>query len=631
MKLRFRRRGSHDVNGRSHGAEQKLKTILSRRDNGQLESPSIRSFFNRAPKSTVAVNSSALGEAATGTLCPPRPNWDQFNFLDVDSTPDEERPSINRTSWMTISSNSSASSTPNSSLIDLTQQTRSAMPNISHLLLIDTTGTEYQRSSIADRSSESGFQTEQEILLSRIQEFASRATKECLRVKEILQWYDSEEYVAQVSQPDLQELLQIFTGMYEPIHDFHDIFKELDPYLGKHFETLRDEWTIARMEIVLVRSGSISPIPGPNLPDDGSLRTSNLNFIIEKLLKILHRAPMRLILPHIQIPGIHELTTLTYTQMPNGTVALRPTSTAQKLFRISSTLRDDVLNSLSDQSIAGAICGDICHFSILAERSLQKPFSIRWTAAAAPGAISEGSLTAKHIRNHVSEKLKIPPYNFELWVRGTKLEAGEELQTLYSWTHNVITIALDPVLDVVVNGTGFVSVDFSEALVNKAFVPIRVIKEKVRSLLQAEEEKPLTLFLANEELNDDSLSLRDTGRLGLRQAEGFEQIHLKAKYNIAKKTCMTCMEDKYASRFPDLITESCAHDYNVCKTCLRHWIDEQLNSNGTNIHCPECSQAMGYEDVKRCTRRRQFERYAMVFVIFMRQVLTSHIATIIYH
>jgi hypothetical protein len=326
---------------------------------------------------------------------------------------------------------------------------------------------------------------------------------------------------------------------------------------------------------------------------------------------------MRLILPYPEVPEIPILPDPTRNQVVNETITPRTRGFIHKLSQVSISLRDDTLIPLPEQNLAGALCADIFHFSILTQRCLITPFSPRWTAAALPGAISERFLTAKHIRNHVADKLKIPSYNFELWVKGTKLEAGEEVQTLYSWTHNVITVVLDPVLDVVVNGTGFVSVDFSEVLVNKAFVPIRVIKEKMRALLGGEVDKPLSLFIGSEELDNDSLTLRETGKLGIRQAEGFEQIHLKAKYNVAKKTCMTCMEDKDASRFPSLITDSCTHENNICKTCLRHWIDEQLNSNGTKINCPECSQAMGYEDVKRCTKRRQFERYVLPLLISM--------------
>jgi hypothetical protein len=654
MSLTWLKKSAHS-RPRSDRAETKLKAIFSAHEKQEHRQKPFRNFFRGSSRSAVSLSTQiAVGDISQLNIengeqvaDPCQQQWplkDQPEPLALVTPLSSDWPLLEtpNTRFFEDSTSSNSSSTT----INLMDNTSMFVPGISHLVFsmapADTSITNTtrlkpelnqstQRPSVpyslysksehaSNQADKAGPLKNQKESLVLLQQMTSYTTRECLKAKEILQWYDAQEILFNLSAPDIQELHNVFCKLYQPICDLHAIVKKIDSGLGNGLADSRAECTLAQADIVLARtppSDTVGSIHDQSM--DRAATLSDLGYVIEKLMKLLHRIPMKLILPHVNDPEspIVSNPSSPWVKNENASVKHRHAIVVssdgnnfhQTVFKTSMGLRNDRLDIVTPE-VASAICADIFHFTIMMEGSNGPQSSpVRWTAASAPGAVSIGHMTVRHIRKHVSDHLNLPQYAFEFWAGDNKLENGGDEVTLLSWTHNVITIVLDPVIDVVVNGTGSISIDFSEEAVNKAFVPIGQIKKKIRSMLGAEDDKPLSLYLVKHELTEDSTTLWETGMLSIQQAEGFSQIHLRADFNRPKKTCITCLEDKYTSRFPFQVTSTCTHDINICKPCLRHWIDEKLNSTGMNIPCPECNQAMGYEDVRRCAKKPQFERY----------------------
>ncbi|KAK3394654.1 hypothetical protein B0H63DRAFT_53930 [Podospora didyma] len=78
----------------------------------------------------------------------------------------------------------------------------------------------------------------------------------------------------------------------------------------------------------------------------------------------------------------------------------------------------------------------------------------------------------------------------------------------------------------------------------------------------------------------------------------------------ATETCSACIEDKKLSELPIKITAACSHKATICKDCLKQWLESGLQS-GTwdRLKCPDCSEVLRFEDVKRYASSEIFARY----------------------
>jgi len=65
--------------------------------------------------------------------------------------------------------------------------------------------------------------------------------------------------------------------------------------------------------------------------------------------------------------------------------------------------------------------------------------------------------------------------------------------------------------------------------------------------------------------------------------------------------CAVCMEMKDAVEFPNYsITRSCKHPPSTCLDCVMASIQSDLRNKLWNeISCPECGEALGYDDVQK--------------------------------
>jgi hypothetical protein len=76
------------------------------------------------------------------------------------------------------------------------------------------------------------------------------------------------------------------------------------------------------------------------------------------------------------------------------------------------------------------------------------------------------------------------------------------------------------------------------------------------------------------------------------------------------KDCMVCADTRSLHRFPDRTpTDHCAHDVNVCRRCLRAWIQSEFSIKIWNeINCPTCATRMQYEDIHKFASSDVFRR-----------------------
>jgi hypothetical protein len=78
----------------------------------------------------------------------------------------------------------------------------------------------------------------------------------------------------------------------------------------------------------------------------------------------------------------------------------------------------------------------------------------------------------------------------------------------------------------------------------------------------------------------------------------------------AKKECIICTDTRSLHHFPDQTpTAHCTHDTNVCRRCLRTWIESSFATKVWNeMTCPVCAAQMQYNDVRAFAPKDVFRR-----------------------
>jgi hypothetical protein len=86
-----------------------------------------------------------------------------------------------------------------------------------------------------------------------------------------------------------------------------------------------------------------------------------------------------------------------------------------------------------------------------------------------------------------------------------------------------------------------------------------------------------------------------------------EQV-LKKKRGV--RECIVCTEERSLRHFPDQRpTEQCTHDIDVCRRCLRTWIESEFSTKIWNeIKCPMCASRMDYSDMRKFAPTEVFRR-----------------------
>lgn len=76
------------------------------------------------------------------------------------------------------------------------------------------------------------------------------------------------------------------------------------------------------------------------------------------------------------------------------------------------------------------------------------------------------------------------------------------------------------------------------------------------------------------------------------------------------ETCSACIEDKKVTEMPTRITQHCKHEATMCRDCLKQWLQAGI-TDGTwdRLKCPDCSELLGHQDVKRNASKETFDRY----------------------
>jgi hypothetical protein len=84
--------------------------------------------------------------------------------------------------------------------------------------------------------------------------------------------------------------------------------------------------------------------------------------------------------------------------------------------------------------------------------------------------------------------------------------------------------------------------------------------------------------------------------------------------------CHTCLEDRTTGQFPNYNpTETCDHLINTCKSCLKEWIQSQIETTvfKPHIQCPQCDQKMNSRDIRMAVSKTLFARYVVASLILL--------------
>eukprot|EP00928_Gymnodinium_smaydae_P055253 TRINITY_DN38848_c0_g1_i1.p1 TRINITY_DN38848_c0_g1~~TRINITY_DN38848_c0_g1_i1.p1 ORF type:complete len:470 (-),score=44.91 TRINITY_DN38848_c0_g1_i1:100-1509(-) len=77
--------------------------------------------------------------------------------------------------------------------------------------------------------------------------------------------------------------------------------------------------------------------------------------------------------------------------------------------------------------------------------------------------------------------------------------------------------------------------------------------------------------------------------------------------------CVICCERLPRDQFEGKITQQCSHERDVCKKCVEHTIELEVNGKGnsTRVLCPHqgCNQVLDHSDVLREASKTVFERF----------------------
>jgi hypothetical protein len=76
------------------------------------------------------------------------------------------------------------------------------------------------------------------------------------------------------------------------------------------------------------------------------------------------------------------------------------------------------------------------------------------------------------------------------------------------------------------------------------------------------------------------------------------------------KECIICTDERPQDRFPSRPpTAQCTHPIDVCRRCLRTWIETELATKmWDEIHCPVCWADLDHKDVKEFAPHHIFQR-----------------------
>jgi len=75
--------------------------------------------------------------------------------------------------------------------------------------------------------------------------------------------------------------------------------------------------------------------------------------------------------------------------------------------------------------------------------------------------------------------------------------------------------------------------------------------------------------------------------------------------------CVACGEEAGPSNHftTRKITSTCEHAPSICKLCLQHWIETQLEGTAWDkIACPECTEVLSHANIKLHATKAVFER-----------------------
>jgi len=219
-------------------------------------------------------------------------------------------------------------------------------------------------------------------------------------------------------------------------------------------------------------------------------------------------------------------------------------------------------------------------------------------------------LFTSDFRVHISKQMSLNPQSFTFWF-------GDSRELPVPGFGNEVRIVLDPFIRLRLQTPERVEVhtlDFSRRKVNKATIPLKDIRVQVRETLKSKPNDPLLLFsLHDEKLEDDNLSLKETGLLSPAQLDGCEEIVLDLEFQKDDHCCVLCTDDKPIASFPAWVTFQCDHTSNICLDCVRTWIEHKLNDGEHDkITCPECNRPLSHIDVENLATEEQFAKYVII-------------------
>lgn len=241
-------------------------------------------------------------------------------------------------------------------------------------------------------------------------------------------------------------------------------------------------------------------------------------------------------------------------------------------------------------------------FSVLAGDFDDKPIS-QWHALSAR---TSPPLSAGDFRIHVSKRMDLHRKSFIIWF-------GDSQEFFSPEFGGHVKIILDPFIRLRLQMSNRIErliLDFSRERLNKANMPLRFIKKKIQEALKSTLDAPqFRIFIDDRELDDDNLSLKDTGLLSLAQLDGCDEVTLDLKFNEADRSCALCADDKPLTSFPVWVTAECAHQSNTCLDCVQAWIDSKLEDGAHDkLTCPECNKPLEHMDIENLATQEQFSK-----------------------
>jgi hypothetical protein len=120
---------------------------------------------------------------------------------------------------------------------------------------------------------------------------------------------------------------------------------------------------------------------------------------------------------------------------------------------------------------------------------------------------------------------------------------------------------------------------------------------------------------AAERYLDDPGLVNEKGKERIRGSEAVASASrppIKKKSLVAvTRDCVICTNELFVLEFPmESTTAACKHPIQACKECLASWLASELADKGhSRLTCPECSEALSYNDVWRASSQETFAVY----------------------